>query len=148
MAGELDALMLEFASRHGIETAAKDADGRYYLTLDESLQIGVLQNAERVYLEGRIGDLPQDRNVAEELLARALNIHLARLRNNNAVLSIDPQDSGLLLFDQIPLGGLALRRLEAAIGSFANGLAFWRRFIAQDTAPRQTAPPPLSILFP
>ncbi len=147
MARELDALVSEFVARREVNQPDRDEQGRYFFVFDEELEVALFQSGDQVFLEGRIGEIPQDRNRAEQLLERSLHKHLVRLRDKREVLSIDPEDGHLVLFRQLPARLLDIIALEKALGEFTNGLEFWTSQFLQSPKPVM-APPPMHMLFP
>jgi len=147
MAKELDALMSEFTSRQRLNQPERDDQGRYFFVFDGDLEISLFQSGDRIFVEGYIGELPQERDSAEALLERMLHRHLARLRDKHEVLSINPEDGQLVLFRQLSARILDIRDLEKVLGEFINGLEFCSNEFLQ--VPKQTtAPPPMHMLFP
>ncbi|MEZ5581692.1 MAG: CesT family type III secretion system chaperone [Candidatus Competibacteraceae bacterium] len=147
MAGELDKLAAQFAERRQLNEPHRDEQGRYYFLFDGSLEVALFQTGDRIYLEGRLAPIPADNLQAEAVLTRNLKRHLARLRDKQEVLSMDPEDGRLVLFRQLSARSLSILDFEQAMESFVNGLAFW----SEDAGSRPQAavpPPPMHMLFP
>lgn len=147
MAGELDTVLARFAERHGLAKPQADANGRYFLLLDGELEVALLQGGDRIYLEGRLEPLPSDERKAEELLGRYLRLHLARLRDHQEVLGLEPDGARLVVFRQLSARALTVTEFEQALGDFANNLEFWTSRVAEPA--RTWGPPPaMHMLFP
>ena len=147
MAGELDTIMTQFAERHDLKQLQADGGGRYFILLDGDLEIALLQGGDRIYLEGRLEQVPSDERKAEELLSQYLRLNLAQLQDKQEVLSLEPDSDELVLFRQLPARALSIAEFEKALEEFANGLEYWTSGV---TAPvRPLAPPPMmQMLFP
>ena len=147
MAGELDTVLTQFAERHGLAKLRADASGRYFMLVDGDLEIALLQGGDRIYLEGRLEQLPSDQRKAEELLSHYLRLNLARLQDQQEVLCLEPDGDELVLFRQLPARALTINGFEQALEDFANGLEYWSS--GATAADRPLAPPPtMQMLFP
>jgi len=146
MARELDSLIARFAELRGLPVPRLDQHGRYHFVLDGQLEIGLFQNGNWVFLEGKLDPIPESRAEVGRVLAHSLRRHLGRLRNHLEVLCVDPDEGCLVLYRQLSAQGLRIDELESAMGELANGLAFWLQ--ASGDSRRPAPPPPMQMLFP
>jgi hypothetical protein len=147
MADELAHLLDRFAGHWGLEPPLPDTPGNYVLELDGRLRLTLTQVGAQVFLEGSPGTLPADGYQAGEQLRTLMSASLAGLGRSDEVLSLDPNNDGLVLFRCLPLPELALDALERELEGFANRLDFLMQHVP---APPASLPAPLTltILYP
>jgi hypothetical protein len=148
MAGELDRLVNQFAQQRRLNSPRHDGQDRYFMLVDDDIEIALFQSGESIYLEGQLEAIPADRQQAEDLLERTLRLHLARLQEHQEVICIDSQENSLVLFRLLPARLLRLADLEKALEAFVNALEFWTGEISQPPARTLAPPPQMRMLFP
>lgn len=146
MAGELETLLEQFATRWGLDHPRLNAQDRYFLIIDGCLRITLFQIGHRIYLEGHPGALPKDSFQGGERLSEILRMYLARLKQHEEILSLDPVSDDLLLFRCLPVQTLNLGDLEKAIETFSNRLEFWVRALSHESS--RLTPLPMHIVLP
>ena len=147
MENKLDTLIAELATQRDLSQPRQDEAGRFFLLLDGELELSLMQHADRIVIEGRVGPVPGDPVRAEALLARALKARFARLKRRSEVLSIDPENGELVVFIELAAPALALSGLERGLAALAGSLEYWREQLARDTAPVMPSPA-MRVLYP
>lgn len=124
-----------------------DDQGHYVIIFDQRLEIDVFEPASDqgyVYFKGYIAELPKAERARETFLKKCLQANLARVRNNEDYLSVDPDTQGLELYNKTALGHLDPPSFFKKFEAFVNNLEFWKDF-AQDSSVDETPLTPFII---
>lgn len=124
-----------------------DDQGRYVIVFDERLEIDIFEPAADqgfIYFKGYITELPEAEYTKEAFLKKCLQANLARVRNNEDYLAVDPDSQGLELYNKTDLENIDALAFFAKFEAFVNNLEFWKDF-AQDTSVNETPLTPFII---
>lgn len=147
MANELDRLLTELARDLGLAAPEMDGSGRTHFLVDGALEISLFQTGDRIYLEGRIQELPVEPAEREAMLASLLRRHLARQVRWHEVLCLDPESSSLMLYRALPARTLDAAGFRRTLGELTNALDYWSA--ETETGGREAlSQPPMRMLFP
>lgn len=121
----------QWAERHGLALVPRAHDGRVTVTIDGRHRVHLASAADqRVLIEARVADLPDEAAARERLLSDVLAHATARLRDDPAALVGDEHGAALLLQRSVAADGGA-DALDAAMTAFINSLVFWRHHLAR-----------------
>lgn len=149
MANELDSLVQEWATAFQIEPPVVEADGRRFVVIDGLYEIALFQLGEQLYLSAPIGALPADRQARQDALDHLLGLQMARAGQGAEVVSIDPDDSGLMLHRTLVARQVTARTFEAALSLFIATLEFWTKQLQRRSfGAEHRAPPAMQIMYP
>jgi hypothetical protein len=119
-------LIDRWAASRGL-AASRSGSGRVSLTIDDKYRVHLYDAPNRkVAIEARVRDLPAERAERDHIVQQAAEIATARMRNDAAILAVDPQEGTLLLQAEVPADSPE-DTLDDAIRAFAISLSFWRR---------------------
>ena len=142
MAGELETLLKAWSERRKISVSDRDEDGKYFLVFDGSYEVGMSQLGASIYLESDIAQVPQKRELAEDLVERLMTHQLAQAKSGPDVLSLSNDGKHLTMFRVLRAGRLELNDFESHLGGFVNALAYMASLIE---APMRKRPDPAHI---
>jgi len=108
-------LMREFARGFDIHGIEPEPDGSYRFTFDDALTVTcVPAGSSRMILRGPLESLPDDAGQADELLKPLLKQQLGRVRDQDAILAVEPETREVFLFSEVSL--------DQTAGEFAEGM--------------------------
>ncbi|MCP5306228.1 MAG: type III secretion system chaperone [Chromatiaceae bacterium] len=147
MAAELDTLLADFARRRNLVLSDNDESGRVDLLFDGDLEIALFQAGDKVYLQGRIVELPSSAVEREDVMDNCLRKHLGQQGTRQEVLCLEPDGAALMMYRMLPARSLDAVGFERALGEFANALDHW---MAETGAENRVAysPSTMRMLFP
>ncbi len=149
MGQELETLLKKWAERRRLDLGPTDEDGRRYFVFDGEYEVAVFQAEARTVLEADIGALPARHGEAETLIARLMELQLARAHRSAETLAVDRTADRLVLMRTLETRGLEAAAFDEIVGAFVNAAAFWTAQRAeQQTARGPTMAPPRQFVFP
>jgi hypothetical protein len=122
-------LIKRWAAARGLEVDHGPAGSRVTMHIDGKYRVHLGEAPNRkLSLESRIRGLPADRLERERLVERAMQVAVARMRTDGAILTVDALDARLLLQAEVPADADE-RDLDEALERFVNSLAAWRQVV-------------------
>ena len=111
------------------------------------LEIALFQAGDKVYLQGRIVELPSSAVEREDVMDNCLRKHLGQQGTRQEVLCLEPDGAALMMYRMLPARSLDAVGFERALGEFANALDHW---MAETGAENRVAysPSTMRMLFP
>ena len=107
-------------------------DNRYYLSIDNHMELACFQANGKFYLHGVIAQLPPKPDDRQALLKKLLQKHLGLNQTQRISLSIEPDSDELSLSTTRPTLGLNVDVIEEALAEFANNYEYFLTLINQD----------------
>ena len=122
----LPPVLSEWAASRGIHLTPRARDGRIAFNVDGAYRIYVYPAPDStLMLESRILDLPMDANTRERMVFDSLTLATARMRNHSSRLTVDEQQTMLLLQTELR-SDEGMQTLTDTLTDFVNCLAEWR----------------------
>ncbi|MFO1349183.1 MAG: CesT family type III secretion system chaperone [Gammaproteobacteria bacterium] len=137
-------LIEQLAYRLGIKEIRPDAQGEYRFVFDRELMVYCAQAGRALLLRGVIGKRSGTARDAADQLQTLLRQNLARLKEQQEVMSLASDTDEFILYRLLPLETTRIDDLEQALGGYLNHLEFWRHTFTG--AIRRG--PALPLLFP
>ncbi|MGI9279301.1 MAG: CesT family type III secretion system chaperone [Endozoicomonas sp.] len=115
-------------------------DNRYYLTIDNRIELTCFQANGRFFLHGVIAQLSSGEKDRENLLRSLMTKTVGLATTQRVILSIEPEKDALALHYSCPLQGLDEDQIEEALSEFANNFEYYLMEISQEQAVMPTMP--------
>ncbi len=125
-----DNLMQSFASQNDLGEL-DFRDNKYYLMLDNAIDVACFQANGNCYIHGMLAPLPVDKAGQEDLLIRLLKRNLSLLYNQQVSLCIEPDGKELALYLVRSLQGFDEVELEKALVEYVTSFEFLKEEIDQ-----------------
>ncbi|MET4694893.1 CesT family type III secretion system chaperone [Endozoicomonas lisbonensis] len=115
-------------------------DNRYYISVDDRIELACFQANGKFYLHGVIAKLPSRADEQEELLKKLLQKHLGLIQTQRISLCIEPDSDELSLSTTRTALGLNEDIIEEALAEFANNFEYILTLINEDALTMPSAP--------
>lgn len=139
--------MKELTSKLKLPLESPDEDGVYRLIFDNSLEVEIFKGeaAQIIVSSPLLKELPEDEAARQELLAKYLRLNFAALKKEQEdVLSLDPDTNHLVLYRKINTQHLYPDEFVKIVESHLNNLELWRA-LGDDRQPNN---PPTTMISP
>ncbi len=73
------------------------------------------------------------KETAEYDLQYLMRLHLSRIKTDDSILSINPDNQELELYDVIDISDINVKQFEDRVGLFLSSIRFWRAYLVADT---------------
>lgn len=134
---KFDVMISDFARELQLEGLEPDENGAYTFIFDDKYTILCSPvDEDSCLLFATVSPSPKDKTRAEELYRRIIKFNLEHLKEIKAVISLNPDNKDIVLYQRIDLNELTVRQFKMIIESFVDYLEVWTDFVQEEPETR------------